>query len=104
MKIGRKNYGCRKKWKLNSSRSRHISDRARAAAEDVSGAVLVECGCENRSRIVEKIIVSDDSTLVVIKKTKRARRVNLIVTNGGTGSPARTDAEARGRIDREAPD
>jgi molybdenum cofactor synthesis domain-containing protein len=84
-----------------------VSDRcARGEAEDVSGAVLVECLQELGAEVVEKIVVSDDfAPLVETLKNQAAREnVNLIVTTGGTGfSPRDNTPEAtRAVIEREA--
>ena len=85
-----------------------VSDRcARGAAEDVSGAILVECLAAVGAEIKEKIIVSDDfaALVEVLKKTADRPEVNLIVTTGGTGlAPRDTTPEAtRQVIEREAP-
>ena len=85
-----------------------VSDRcARGEAEDVSGAVLVECLQEIGAEIVEKKIVSDDFAPLVEELKKQAVRsdVNLIFTTGGTGfAPRDTTPEAtRAVIEREAP-
>lgn len=85
-----------------------VSDRcARGAAENVSGAVLVECLQEIEAEIVEKIVVSDDfAPLVEVLKTNSERDdVNLIVTTGGTGFAARdtTPEATRAVIERDAP-
>jgi molybdopterin adenylyltransferase len=85
-----------------------VSDRcARGAAEDVSGAVLVECLREIGAEIVEQIIVADDfEKIVEVLKTRAARdAMNLIVTTGGTGFALRdvTPEATRAVIEREAP-
>lgn len=85
-----------------------VSDRcASGEAEDISGAVLVECLSEIGAEIIEKIIVSDDfAPLVKVLHTNAARpEVNLIVTTGGTGfAPRDTTPEAtRAVIEREVP-
>lgn len=85
-----------------------VSDRcSRGEAEDVSGAVLVECLREIEAEIVKKTIVSDDfAGLVEVLKSQSGREdVNLIVTTGGTGfAPRDTTPEAtRAVIEREAP-
>ena len=85
-----------------------VSDRCtRGEADDVSGAVLVECLQEIGAEIVEKTIISDDFPALVEELKKQAARsnVNLIVTTGGTGfAPRDTTPEAtRAAIEREAP-
>jgi molybdenum cofactor synthesis domain-containing protein len=85
-----------------------VSDRcSRGEAEDVSGAVLVECLREIEAEIVEKIVVSDDfEPLIEILKTNSGREdVNLIVTTGGTGFALRdtTPEATRAVVEREAP-
>lgn len=85
-----------------------VSDRcSRGEAEDVSGAVLVECLREIGAEIVEKKIVSDDfePLIEILKKQSARKEVNLVVTTGGTGfAPRDTTPEAtRAVIEREAP-
>lgn len=85
-----------------------VSDRcARNQAEDISGAVLVECLKDTGAEFIEKIIVSDDFVpLVKVLKTNADRSdVNLIVTTGGTGFAERdtTPEATRAIIEREAP-
>jgi molybdenum cofactor synthesis domain-containing protein len=85
-----------------------VSDRcSRGEAQDVSGAVLVECLREIGAEIIEQRVVSDDfEPLVEVLKTQSDREtVNLIVTTGGTGfTPRDTTPEAtRAVIERHAP-
>ena len=85
-----------------------VSDRcARGEAEDVSGAILIECLQASDAEIIEKLIVSDDFTglVEVLKKNADRSEINLIVTTGGTGfAPRDTTPEATKQIiEREAP-
>lgn len=85
-----------------------ISDScSRGAAEDVSGAVLVECLRDFGAETIEQILVSDDfAPLIEVLRTNADRaEVNLIVTTGGTGfAPRDTTPEAtRAVIEREVP-
>ena len=85
-----------------------VSDRcSRGEAEDVSGAVLIECLEEINAEILGKIIISDDLEPLVEALEKQAERenVNLIVTTGGTGFSQRdnTPEATRAVIEREAP-
>lgn len=84
-----------------------VSDRcARGEAEDVSGAVLIECLQAAGAEVVEKIVVSDDfaGLVEVLRKNADRSEINLIVTTGGTGfAPRDTTPEAtRQIIEREA--
>jgi molybdenum cofactor synthesis domain-containing protein len=84
-----------------------ISDRcSRGEAEDVSGAVLLECLSEIGAEVIGKIIVSDDfAALVEVLKSQAERaEVNIIVTTGGTGFAPRdnTPEATRAVIEREA--
>ncbi len=85
-----------------------VSDRcARGEAEDVSGAILIECLEAANAEITQKIVVSDDFAPLVetLKKTADRSEVNLLVTTGGTGfAPRDTTPEATMQvIEREAP-
>ncbi|MDQ4123954.1 MAG: MogA/MoaB family molybdenum cofactor biosynthesis protein [Acidobacteriota bacterium] len=85
-----------------------VSDScSRGEAEDVSGAVLVECLREIGAEIAEQKIVSDDfEPLIEVLKTQSERKeVNLIITTGGTGFAHRdtTPEATRAVIEREAP-
>lgn len=84
-----------------------ISDRCFGGrAEDVSGAVLIDCLREIDAEIAERIVVSDDLAplVVVLKKYSERGDVNLIVTTGGTGFAPRdvTPEATRAVIEREA--
>jgi molybdopterin adenylyltransferase len=84
-----------------------ISDRcADGKAEDVSGAILVECLQNAGAEVVERFVVSDDfAPLVELLKEQASRAdANLIVTTGGTGFAPRdnTPEATRQIIEREA--
>ena len=84
-----------------------VSDRcSRGEAEDLSGAVLVDCLQEIGAEIVEKIIVSDDFEPLaeILKLQADKKEINLIVTTGGTGLTPRdnTPEATRAVIEKEA--
>jgi molybdenum cofactor synthesis domain-containing protein len=84
-----------------------VSDScSQGLADDVSGAVLVQCLSEINANIVARIVVSDDlKTLINVLKTQAARSdINLILTTGGTGFAPRdnTPEATRAVIEREA--
>lgn len=85
-----------------------VSDRCAAGvADDVSGAVLIECLKSIGAEIIEKIIVSDDLEPLIETLRKHSGRagVNLLVTTGGTGFAPRdnTPEATRAVIEKEAP-
>jgi len=84
-----------------------VSDRCAAGTrDDVSGADIVEWCARNDFVVVQRSIVSDEtSSIVPVLTAWSSLPVDVIVTTGGTGLTLRdvTPEATRAVIDREAP-
>jgi len=80
-----------------------ISD-SRNEKDDISGETLIKCLKEFGAEIIEKIIITDDLDKIISTLKTSSEKVNLIITNGGTGFARRdnTPEATRAVIEKEA--
>ena len=80
-----------------------VSD-SRNEKDDISGETLIKCLKEFGAEIIEKIIITDDLDKIISTLKTSSEKVNLIITNGGTGFARRdnTPEATRAVIEKEA--